>query len=342
MAIIHSSMPRVAHFASVVDHRLNDIRINNNAEIPYIIEALQAIVQGPSSIPSRFALLGRVIRVRELYVHSHRYAKSPPERDLFRSLMQQRINAAIRRLGASFSGNGSLPSPLVAYITPHVELGTSRVYEPIRQGVQSISYRQASLELVRQNPFALEHLPEDFKRDRGIVRAAVRKNGMSLQFAHPDLRKEFAILRFALRSNGMAYQFIDPCWRRNFTLALEAVQSNGLAIQFLVYHLKSNPQIIVAALSNNGLAIRLLPQGCKENLSYALIAVQQNGLALGLFTESIRNNWEIGCAAIRQNPMAFYLAGDILRTNARFIAIAHHLMQDVPSSPAWAASPYDV
>ena len=36
------------------------------------------------------------------------------------------------------------------------------------------------------------------------------------------------------------------------------------------------------------------------------------------------------------------LAGDILRKNARFIAIAHHLMQDVPSSPAWAASPYDV
>jgi hypothetical protein len=268
------------HFAEVVDHRINDIRIDDNTEIPHIVAALQAIVQGPFAIPSRTALLARVVRVRELYVYSHRYAKSQSERDLFKSIVQQRIDDAIRRLGEVQANiplvNGSLTPPLVAYITPHVEPETSVVYEPIlpsaMQGVQLSSDRQAALELVREDPFALEHMPEEFRKDRRIVRAAVRKNGMALQFAHPDLRKDFATVRLALRSNGMAYQFIDPCWRRNFTLALIAVRQNGWALKLLSEEMRNSWEIACEAIQQNPMAFYVAGDILRKNPAFIALA----------------------------------------------------------------------
>jgi|AMWB02.1.fsa_nt_gi hypothetical protein len=273
-------MQRAVHFAGVVDHRINDIRINDNTEVPHIVAALQAIVQGRFAIPSRTALLGRVEHVRELYVHSYRYAKSQSERSLFRSIVQQRIDDAIRRLEEVQANNSlvnrSLTFPLVAYITPHVEPETSVVYGLIlpsaMQGVQSTSDRQAALEIVRKDPFALEHMPEEFRRDRGIVRAAVRKNGMALQFAHPDLRKDFAIVRLALRSNGMAYQFIDPYLKEYSSLARIAVRQNGWALKLLSEEMKNSWEIGCEAIQQNPMAFYLAGDILRKNPDFIALA----------------------------------------------------------------------
>ena len=50
--------------------------------------------------------------------------------------------------------------------------------------------REEALELVNEDAFNLDNLPEEFKKDREIVLAAVQQYGVALEYADESFKKD--------------------------------------------------------------------------------------------------------------------------------------------------------
>lgn len=96
---------------------------------------------------------------------------------------------------------------------------------------------------------ALRRAPEEVRRDRDLVLAAVQRDGLELEFAAPALQEDRELVLAAVRQNGRALRFAATALRKDHDVVLAAVNSCGLALMYAEESLKRHPVIFDVALA---------------------------------------------------------------------------------------------
>jgi hypothetical protein len=95
---------------------------------------------------------------------------------------------------------------------------------------EKLKTTELCLEAVKQNSYALEHVPDEHKTAE-VCFEAVKQDGYALKFV-PGEHKTAELCLIAVKGNGMALESV-PSKLKTMELYLEAVKENGRALQFV-------------------------------------------------------------------------------------------------------------
>jgi hypothetical protein len=72
-----------------------------------------------------------------------------------------------------------------------------------------------ALKIVMEDGEKLKVLPEEFKKDRDVVLAAVKNNGWALFYANKNLKKDKFIVLAAIKNEGGAFSYVDSTLKKD-------------------------------------------------------------------------------------------------------------------------------
>ena len=182
-----------------------------------------------------------------------------------------------------------------------------------------INIKEIVLKLVSENPFELENVAEEFKKDKDVVLVAVRGNGLALQFAHADLTKDEQVVMTAVMQNGRALQYADESFKDDTDIVLIAVEQNGAALKYAGKEVRKDKEVVLAAVTEYGRALKHADETLQNDKEIVLSAVMQYGLALKYASEELRNDREVALVAISQNPSVLKYVGEKLKEDEDFL-----------------------
>ena len=110
----------------------------------------------------------------------------------------------------------------------------------------------------------LANAPEDIKRDKEVVLAAVKKNGMALQYAAEEMRSDKEVVLAAEKENGGALIFAAEELKLDKDFILEAVKINGTALEHAADALRGDRDFLLEAVKAT--KANWLLQFCSEEL----------------------------------------------------------------------------
>ena len=143
--------------------------------------------------------------------------------------------------------------------------------------------REAMLERVSQNPFALQNAPQELKGDREVVMKAVSMFGSALRHAAEELQGDREIVMQAVSRYGPALRFATEELKGDHEIVRRAVCENGLALEYATKELKDDGEMIQHALGQSpdtvvGLKVVLLSGRCCHEIFSVYVHTREDVL----------------------------------------------------------------
>lgn len=170
------------------------------------------------------------------------------------------------------------------------------------------------IKFLSRNGHDLKELPDEFRSDVDIVKAAISDCPSAFQYSTRTARNNKDLALFAVSQSGNNITFLSDEQRCDKDIVLAAVKENPHALMFASPFLKSDLDIVKAAIRGNVFAIQWADWKIKSRRDIALECVKKNGLVLQILSHVRKNHQdkgsnfsldtdkEIVMAALNQNP----------------------------------------
>lgn len=168
----------------------------------------------------------------------------------------------------------------------------------------------------------LEHAPDEAKRDREVVLAAVAKDGLALRHAHPSLQADRDVVLVAIAENGCALQYACACLKEDLDVVLAAVARHWWAFKFVCADLRDNRDVVLAVVALAGQALVYTSPALRADRDVVLVAVAQAGHALAYASAELKGEHDVVMAAVRRDGMALEYASSSLRSRWKRASVA--------------------
>jgi hypothetical protein len=163
--------------------------------------------------------------------------------------------------------------------------------------------RNLVIKYLEKNGHILKHIPDHFKDDDLIVKAAIKNQGYAIKYASERFKKNRDLVLLALKNNGHALEALSDEFKDDEELVIIAIQSDGRTIEYASERLKNNKEIVLNAVGNNGNAIQFVSLELKADKEVALTAIKNSTKddILNYLDISIKHDKELCLAAYKRN-----------------------------------------
>eukprot|EP00961_Rhodomonas_salina_P279929 3781521-Rhodomonas_salina.8 len=110
----------------------------------------------------------------------------------------------------------------------------------------------------------LEHVDEDRKGDKALVKKALRSNPKALQFANDDLRSDAPFVKDAVTIDGQALKYADAQVKKNRAVVMAAVQCGGFNLKYAADKMKKDEETVLLAVRSHGEQLAWTCTPCPE------------------------------------------------------------------------------
>ena len=165
----------------------------------------------------------------------------------------------------------------------------------------------------------LENLPDEFKKDKDVVLAAIKQGGSNIQYADESLKKDKEIVLEAVKQEGYALEYAGESLKKDREIVLEAVKQYANALEYADESLKQDKEIVLAAVKNYGAAFEYADESLKQDKEIILIAIKDYGAALEYADDSLKKDKEIVLIAVKQDGNALQYADDSLKKDKEIV-----------------------
>lgn len=155
----------------------------------------------------------------------------------------------------------------------------------------NLTTKKKYLELIKNNPYSINNLPEEYQNDEDIALTALSYDAKFIK-SMKTLRTKTDFLLKAIKKVGASILLCVPesisanpkFWldivkvdrsaieyapteiKNNLEVVMEFVKADGMNIEFLPKEIASKPEVIFEALKNTTNALRVLPTDLKNYL----------------------------------------------------------------------------
>ena len=150
----------------------------------------------------------------------------------------------------------------------------------------------------------LENLPDEFKKDKDVVLAAVKQNVHALEYADDSLKKDKEIVLIAVKQDGDALRYADESLKKDKEIVLIAVKQYGTTLEYADDSLKKDKEVVLLAVKQSGYALKYADDSLKKDREIVLEAVKASGNNLQYADDSLKKDKEIVDAAVKQDERA--------------------------------------
>ena len=182
--------------------------------------------------------------------------------------------------------------------------------------------KKEALKLVQESGYELENLPDEFKKNKEIILAAVGQYGAALEFADDSFKKDKEIVLEAVKQNGHALEYADDSLKKNKEIVLIAVKQDGDALRYADESLKKDKEIILEAVKQYGTTLEYADDSLKKDKEVVLLAVKQSGYALEYADDSLKKDREIVLEAVKASGNNLQYADDSLKKDKEIVDAA--------------------
>ena len=179
--------------------------------------------------------------------------------------------------------------------------------------------KKEALENIGEDGYGFESLPDEFKKDKDVVLAAIKQGGSNLQYADDSLKKDKDIVLEAVKQEGYALEYAGESLKKDKEIVLEAVKQYANALEYADESLKQDKEIVLAAVKDYGAAFEYADESLKQDKEIILIAIKDYGAALEYADDSLKKDKEIVLIAVKQDGNALQYADDSLKKDKEIV-----------------------
>jgi len=107
--------------------------------------------------------------------------------------------------------------------------------------------------------------PEELKKDREVVLAAVQQEGDALFYAAEELKKDLELVLAAVQQDGSALKYAAEGLKKDREVVLAAVQQDGGALQYAAGEVKRDRELVLAAMQQDGRVLQFAAEELKND-----------------------------------------------------------------------------
>jgi len=178
-----------------------------------------------------------------------------------------------------------------------------------REEVQKLSAGQAEL----------ENMPDQLRRDRDAVLAALRNDGHALQHASEDLRADRQVVLAAVEENGLALRHAAQALCSDPDLVLAAIRQNGLALQHAGAELRGSAAMALEALASNPQASRFVSRQLLDDRDFVISATPFTRRIFEKASFRLKRDLDVVLEVVEQDPDTFLFAAWELRCDPQAV-----------------------
>ncbi|CAE7571478.1 unnamed protein product [Symbiodinium natans] len=165
----------------------------------------------------------------------------------------------------------------------------------------------------------LETMPDQLRRDRDTVVAAVRSDGHALQHASEDLRADRHVVLAAVKENGLALRHAAQVLCSDQDLVLAAVRQNGLALQHAAPELRRSSALVLEALASDPQAARFVSRELLDDRDFVISATPFTRRIFEKASFRLKRDLDVVLEVVEQDPDTFLFAAWELRCDPQAV-----------------------
>jgi predicted methyltransferase len=169
---------------------------------------------------------------------------------------------------------------------------------------------------------AILGVPDELRRNKDFILAAVNQNGSVLQFASEELRGDKDVVLAAVAQKGLTLRSASEQLRGDKDVVLVAVVQNGSALMFASAKLKGDKEVMLAAVAQNGSALLCASTELKRDKEVVLAAVAKNGPSLMCASSDLKGDKDVVLTAVAQNGYSLEYASQELKRDKEMVLMA--------------------
>ena len=197
--------------------------------------------------------------------------------------------------------------------------------------------KKEALKIVQESGSELGNLPEEFKKDKDVVYAAMVEDGDNLEFADDSLKKDKKIILPLVKDFTGILCHVGESLKSDREVVLAAVINDASNFKFVDDSLRKDKEFVLDALKKVGggdsvWIAEYADDSLKKDKEVVLEAVKQDGSNLQYADDSLKKDKEIVLEAVKQDgSVLFNYADDSLKKDKKIILEAikkkHSLLQ---------------
>ena len=148
--------------------------------------------------------------------------------------------------------------------------------------------KKEALKIVQESGSELENLPDEFKKDKDVVLAAVKQEeyGLAFKYADESFKKDKEIVLIAVKKYGRSLEYADDSFKKDKNIVLAAVKQDGLALEYADKKLRADKKIILEAIKEHHSLLRYADESLQKEIDPTFLYSESNMTGLEL------NYWE--------------------------------------------------
>mmetsp|Transcript_58882 Transcript_58882/g.137578 ORF Transcript_58882/g.137578 Transcript_58882/m.137578 type:complete len:319 (+) Transcript_58882:54-1010(+) len=183
--------------------------------------------------------------------------------------------------------------------------------------------KSAVLAAVSSHGLSLQYAAEDLRADRDVVLAAVKKDARALEFASVELRRSRDIVLAAVAQNADCLGMVFRDLRADREIVLLAVSRNGKLLQLASKELRSDPEVVAVAARQHTEAYRFM---CQESRDFVLAVLARDWRAVRFLEPALLLDSVVAYTAVANDGLALSaLPAELLLDESFWEQIAPHV-----------------